>query len=202
MTVLSADTTTEPAGPGTEGGIALAARIHDRVVPRLSGVAMVLGADGRLAMEDQRRCHDEVTAALGELRALVWGSVEHAAPSLDQELREWRAMGVPLRLTRVEAMRVPDRLEPLVRDVLHEAVGNAMRHGRPSHVDVRIEVTAEHLVLSVVSDGAARSAPTAGLGLGLRLVAAVAGAHKGRVEWGPQGESEWTVRLTVPMPAS
>jgi hypothetical protein len=51
--------------------IGLAARIHERVVPRLSAVGLALGVEGELPDELRRRCRDELAAGLMELRAAL-----------------------------------------------------------------------------------------------------------------------------------
>jgi signal transduction histidine kinase len=183
-------------------GISLAMRIHDRVLPRLCGVALALGAEDGLGPRVQRRCHDELAAALLELRALLRGSISDAGPSLAAELERWRAAGAPLRVSRADGARVPTELEGLVCEVVGEAVRNALRHACPSEVVVGVENAAGCLVLSVANDGVAGGSDVAGLRLGLRLAAAVAAEREGHLEWGPVGESRWLVRLTVPIPAS
>jgi hypothetical protein len=183
-------------------GVSLAMRIHDRVLPRLCGVALVLGAEGGVSPGVQRRCHDELAAALLELRGLLRGSIPDSGPSLATELRRWRAAGAPLRVSRVNGSRVPAELEGLACDVLGEAVRNALRHACPSEVVVSVASARGRLVLSVANDGVAGDSDAAGLGLGLRLAAAVAAEREGHLEWGPEGEARWLVRLTVPIPAS
>jgi hypothetical protein len=202
QTLVAGASGEEEAGPEPACGAALAARIHDRVVPRLRGVALALAAEGGLPAEAQRRCHDEITAALLELRALLIGPVAHSGPSLAQELQRWREAGVPLEVTRVDSARVPAELEGLVCDVLREALRNAMHHACPEALAVRIAIAAGCLVVSVINDGVTRPAGGARLGLGLPLAAAVAAEHDGRLEWRPLGESRWLVRLTVPVPGS
>jgi signal transduction histidine kinase len=105
-------------------------------------------------------------------------------------------------VTRVEGARVPMELEGVVCDIVGEAVRNALRHACPAALTVRISITAGCLVVSVVNDGVNRVDGGTGLGLGLRLAAAVAAEHGGRLEWGPVEESRWLVRLAIPLPGS
>lgn len=189
--------------PVTPCDIAVAARIHERVVPRLCSVALVLGAEGELPDELRGRCEAEVTAALLELRAVLLSSAVDDEPeaSLAGEVRRWRRRGAPVRLTHSNGVRVPRDLEGLVCGVVGEAVRNALRHGTPSEVHVDIGVADGELVVLVVSDGAAKFSGTpVGLGLGLRLGAAAAEQRGGRLHWGSVEEERWQVRLTVPMP--
>jgi len=181
--------------------VALAARIHDRVVPALCAVARVLGADGDLGPEVRARCHDEVTAAMLELRAMLLKPVQVGGDgaSLAGEVKRGRGRGAPLRVARVDGASVPPELETLVCAVVREALRNAVRHGTPSEVLVGITASGGALGVSVVNDGASQRSAAAGLGLGLRLAAAAAAEHDGSLTWGPEGEGRWQVRLTVPL---
>jgi signal transduction histidine kinase len=172
-----------------------AVRIHDQVVPRLCAVARVLAAGGDAASELCTRLHDEVTAALLDLREALLAPALPATGSLKAAVRDWQAKGVPVELDDAE---IPKRVERLVFDVATEAVRNALRHGRPSAIGIRVVETGGQLVISITSDGAERTATGSGLGVGLSLLSAAAARHGGNVAWGPVGRGEWLVRLTVP----
>jgi signal transduction histidine kinase len=176
-----------------------AVRIHDQVVPRLCAVARVLAAGGDVAAGARLRLHDELTAALVELReALLVTSATPDARSLRAAVQAWQAEGVPVELTHADDVRISAEVKRLVLDVVAEAVRNALRHGHPSAIRVRADETGGRLVVSIASNGAARTAARSGLGVGLSLASAAAVRHGGRLDWGPAREGEWLVRLTLP----
>lgn len=187
--------------PGLTSDVALAAGVHDRVVPRLCGVALVLAVEGQLAADLRERCHDEVAAAMVELRTLLLGAAKagEAVPSLAREVRRWQRRGAPLRVTRVEGARVPREHEALVCEVLREAMRNALRHGSPSEVRVGINVDSSRLTVSVVNDGVSQTPGAEGFGAGLHLSAAAAAEHGGSLKWGSEEGERWRVLLTVPL---
>jgi signal transduction histidine kinase len=176
-----------------------AVRIHDQVVPRLCAVARVLAAGGDIASELCTRLHDEMTAALLELRAVLLATPAAAAtPSLRAAVRDWQAEGVPIELSYVDDAEPPMELERLVCDIATEAVRNAPRHGDPTAIRIRVVEADGRLLVSTYSNGAARPARGSGLGLGLSLAAAAAERHGCELDWGPTGEDGWLVRLTLP----
>ena len=176
-----------------------AVRIHDQVVPRLCAVARVLAAGGDIASELCTRLHDEMTAALLDLRDVLLATPAPATPSLRAAVRDWQADGVPVELTYVDDAESPEDVERLVFDIATEAVRNALRYGDPTAIRITVLEVDGRLVVSTTSDGAARTAGGSGLGLGLSLASAAAERHGGRLEWGPAGEDEWLVRLTLPV---
>ena len=181
--------------------VLLAARIHDRVVPHLYGVALVLAVEGQLAADLRERCHDEVTTAMLELRALLLGAARagEAVPSFTREVRRPQARGGPLGVMRAERARVPPEHEALVCEVLDEAMRNALRHGSPSEVRVGIDLDPRRLTVSVVNDGVSQATGTEMFGVGLRLAAAAAAECGGSLEWGPEEGERWRMLLTVPL---
>lgn len=183
----------------------LAARIHDRIVPRLCSVALVLGAEGKLPDDLRKRCETELTTALMEMRTLLLSSIdeERGAPSLAAEIRRWHRSGAPVSVVHGALTRVPAELEALLCEVLREAVRNALRHASPSEVRVEVGLCHGQLRMLVLSDGVSPVAATAvGLGVGLRIVAAAAESHAGTLSWGRVEGERWKVQLTVPMPSS
>jgi signal transduction histidine kinase len=177
-----------------------AVRIHDQVVPRLCAVARVLAAGGDIASELCTRLHDEMTAALLDLRAVLLATpAVDATPTLRAAVRDWQAEGIPVELTYVDGAESPKELERLVFDIASEAVRNALRYGDPSAIRIRVVETDGRLLVSITSNGAARTAGGSGLGLGLSLASAAAERHGGRLDWGPAGADEWLVRLTLPV---
>ena len=185
--------------------IDLAREIHERVVQRLFGVSLVLGSEGALGEEVRRRCAAEMQAALTDLRDALGRPL--APPSLDTgaTLREELArLGrhykeLPLELDWQAGVEVPEDVEALAQSVLAEALRNADKHAEPTRVWVRVGSVDGTFVLEVRNDGAKTGPrPSRGAGMGLRLAAAEALGRGALVEFGPEGSSEWRVRLVVP----
>jgi signal transduction histidine kinase len=80
----------------------------------------------------------------------------------------------------VQVSACPERLEPAAAThlyrIAHEAVINAVKHGEPLHILVRLFAEGEQLVLEVSNDGRGLSAPSQGKnrqsgdGMGLRIM--------------------------------
>src|SRR3954451_11501432 len=107
--------------------IDLARDVHDSAIQRLFGVAMVLGVDGELSDADRRRCLDEVSEAVHELRVAMQRplaqTVEPAGRTL-AELLESQLADQPDLGLRVEwepGVEVPERFEAVAQHVLAEA---------------------------------------------------------------------------------
>jgi hypothetical protein len=176
-----------------------AVRIHDQVVPRLCAVARVLAAGGDIASELCTRLNDEMTAALLDLRSVLLATpAATPLPCLRAAVHDWRAEGVPVELMYVDDAEPPRELERLVCDIATEAVRNALRHGDPTAIRIRVVEADGRVLVSTSSNGAARTAGGSGLGLGLSLAAAAAERQGCSLDWGPTGEDVWLVRLTLP----
>jgi signal transduction histidine kinase len=183
--------------------IDLAREIHDRVVQRLFGVSLVLGSEHGLSEEARKRCAEEMQAALADLREAI--SRPLAPPTLDTGATlhdELARLGrhykdLPLELDWDEGVQVPKGVEPLAQSVLAEALRNAHKHARPTSVNVHVGRSDGTFVLEVRNDGARKG--TRGTGMGLRLAAVEALQRGALVEFGPEGRSEWRVRLVVPV---
>jgi signal transduction histidine kinase len=184
----------------------LAREIHERVVQRLFGVSLVLGSDRELSREERRRCTEEMKAALADLRGAV--SRPLAPPIFDTgaTLREeLERLGrhykeLPLEVDWESGADVPEELEPLAQSVLAEALRNADKHARPTSVRIHVGRVDGAFVLETRNDGV-QAVPSAGrgAGMGLRLAAVEALGRGGVVEFGPESEDEWRVRLVVPV---
>ncbi|MEU9449236.1 histidine kinase [Streptomyces sp. NPDC048277] len=145
--------------------------LHDGLGPTLAGAAFQADAVRNLLAFDAERA----AGLLGELRSEIGGAVAEVRrlvdglrpPDLDQlgllgALRErsvrmsWRADGAPLHV-RVDAPEslppLPAAVEVAAYRIATEALTNAARHARASHVDLRIEI-GEGLRLEVRDDGA------------------------------------------------
>jgi signal transduction histidine kinase len=182
--------------------IDLAREIHDRVVQRLFGLSLVLEADHELTPAQRRRCGEEVSGALSDLRSALARPLAPQERETDTTLRaelerlERDEADLPLRFAWQQGLELPASLEPLAQSVLAEAVRNVRKHARPTEVCVSVTADDGAIVLEVSNDGA--RGPRRGAGMGLRLAGLEALQHGGVVEHGPEGEGRWRVRLAVP----
>ena len=188
-----------------EARIDLAREIHERVVQRLFGVSLALSGDGELDAETRERCRVELQGALQDLRGAVQRPLGRRSPPTDARLvdelrrleREHARLG--LRLVSGDAEQVPAHLEPLVQSVLVEAIRNVQKHAEPTAVDVSVARADRTLVMKITNDGAlARPGRPERPGMGLRLAGLEALQYGGLLEFGPEPEGRWQVRLAVP----
>jgi signal transduction histidine kinase len=188
----------------------LAREVHERVMQRLFGVSLVLGAEAALTPEERRRCAEEIKAAVGDLRHALARPVAPPEPdtgaTLRQELDRLGSSyaGPPLEVDWDPAVAVPEGLEQLSQSVLAEALRNAHKHARPARVRVSVRAHDDAFLLEVVNDGVADAPRGHGAGMGLRLAALDALQRGGVVDFGPTGDDmgEWRVRLMVPLGAA
>lgn len=185
--------------------IDMARDIHERVMQRIFGVSLALGADGELTPAERARCAEEAKGALSELRTAIARPLaplpRRTGATLHEELE--RLAGLysepALAVDWEPAAPVPEELEPLAQTVLAEALRNAERHARPQRVEVRVAMVDGNLELEVRNDGVARREPARGGGMGLRLAALEALQHGGVLEFGRPSGGGWRVRLVVPL---
>jgi signal transduction histidine kinase len=182
--------------------IDLAREIHEGVVQRLFGVSLVLSAEERLDDDAQRRCAEEVHAALGELRAALQRPLGRSSPptalTFEEELHRLRGLHPEIEL-RLEGQpqQVPPQLQALSQSILVEAVRNAVKHAQVRRIDVRIASADGAFTLDIRNDGAA-TATSARSGIGLRLATLEALQHGGVLEFGECERGVWQVRLVAP----
>jgi nitrate/nitrite-specific signal transduction histidine kinase len=180
----------------------LAREVHERVLQRLFGVSLALGAEQPLDREERERCRVEMQEALGDLRKVLERPLAPLRPetgtTLATELEQVRkSPGMAVEVDWRGDFTVPSDLEPLAQSVLAEALRNIAKHAEPSHVAVTVARDADTFTLEVRNDGAR---PGGGdPGIGLRLATFEALQHGGVVEFGPSDEGEWRVRLVVPL---
>ena len=188
-----------------QGRIELAREVHDRVVQRLFGVSMVLGAESGLSDEARRRCADEMQAALVDLRDALSRPLAPTDRVTDATLRDELTRldrhdkDLPLELDWEEGVQVPDEVEALAQTVLAEALRNADKHATPTLVSVHVGRANGTFVLEVRNDGVQPGTRTTGTGMGLRLAAVEALQRGALVEFGVEEGSVWRVRLVVPV---
>jgi signal transduction histidine kinase len=183
--------------------IDLAREIHEGVVQRLFGISLALGSEHGLSDEARRRAAAEMQAALADLREALERPLAPAPVDTGVTLRReldrigdrWR--DVPVEVSWQEGVEVPLELEPIAQSVLSEALRNAHKHAEPSQVDVNVGRLDGTFFLEVRNDGAVGG--SRGTGMGLRLAAVEALQVGGVVEFGPDREGHWRVRLVVPV---
>lgn len=164
----------------------LARELHDSTAQSLSAVEMLLTATwqetpdtgaGAALHERLGVMREVVTDALQEVRTLSHrvhpSALEHLALDAALEVLARRTLE-HTGVERTVESRVTAPVSPLVASVLYrvaqEAIGNALRHGRPTRVTVRLEVDARTARLTVRDDGtgfsvAAAESARAGMGL-------------------------------------
>jgi signal transduction histidine kinase len=184
--------------------IDLAREVHERVMQRLFGVSLVLGAERDLDAAERGRAADEIAAAVADLRSAMARPVDARTRSTGAGLREELERltrhyeETPLNVDWSEGAEVPASLEPLAQSVLAEALRNAHKHATPTRVDVMVGRAEGTFTLEVRNDGASETVRGPGSGMGLRLAALDALQRGGVVEFGRVGDGEWRVRLVAP----
>jgi len=182
----------------------LAREIHEGVIQRLFGVSMALDGEGDLPAASRARCTHEVQVALSDLRAALKRPLGRAPRStkttfvaeVERLTRAYPDLGIVLESD--EQDQVPAELEPLAQSVLSEAILNASKHARPSHVSVCAGRRDGAFVLEVLNDGVVGEPH--GAGIGLRLAALEALQSGGVLEFGKRDRDTWQLRLMVPLP--
>jgi PAS domain S-box-containing protein len=189
--------------------------LHDGLGQELTGIALMLrGLSSKLAREYPAALPSVeeivrlVNRAIQGTRALAHGlspvAIEHGG--LEPALQALATRATDLYHLPVEAScesgagRGLDASTAIhLYRIAQEAVTNAARHGRPTHVAITLAVSAGELVLSVHDDGVGMPADAAGApGMGLRIMgyrARMVGGQLG-IESRPAGGT--TVRVTCP----
>ena len=100
----------------------------------------------------------------------------------------------------LEGRRFPDSVEIALFRIAQEAVSNAVRHGGPSHVELKLDYSRGQLLLTIVDDGCGFvPAEAAGPGLGLNSMQDHADAVDGTVEIASEpGRTCIAARVPVP----
>jgi signal transduction histidine kinase len=185
----------------------LARDVHERVVQRLFGVTLALGAPGELTGQQRERCATELQAATEELRLaiqrpLARGAGREVETTLRDEIARLAAEHADLELAVAWApdAELPPALEPLAQTVVAEAVRNARKHAQPTRIDVTVARTDGALSIAIVNDGVGPGAP-AGAGVGLRLAAFEALEFGAAVDFGRTPPDRWHVQLVLPIPS-
>ncbi len=185
--------------------IDLAREVHERVMQRLFGVSLVLGAERDLTRDERRRAGEEIQAAVGDLRSAMARPISPPPLGTGAKLRDELERlsrhydGPAIEVAWERDAEVPEELEQLAQSVLAEALRNAHKHADPTRVQVMVGGNEGLFTLEVRNDGVGRSGRGHGAGMGLRLAGLDALQRGGVVEFGTAQAGEWRVRLVVPV---
>jgi two-component system NarL family sensor kinase len=195
----------------------LARELHDSTAQSLSAVEMLLTAtcqdlaDQPGPLKDRLdTMRDVVAEALHEVRTLSHRvhpiALEHLglAAALDVLVRRTLAQShIRHRLdTHVDAPLSPQVASVLYR-VAQEAIGNALRHGRPRCVALKLEVTPAFAHLTIEDDGTgfdAHIAEQQRAGMGLFLMRERLMLVDGELEISSRPHQGTVIRVTAPNP--
>ena len=186
--------------------------LHDSISQHLFSASMVAGglrkaltAGSELhgqaeslerSLEHTKR---EMRAMLLELRPVALEDAGLAA-ALDELCRSYR-IGLGITATaRVEGDGLAAAVEHAVLRVVQEAVGNAVRHGRPTTVEVEVVRTGGQVAVTVRDDGLGFE-PSDGHrhGMGLDLMRDRVGELAGTVDVASAPERGTTVKVLIPV---
>jgi two-component system sensor histidine kinase UhpB len=196
----------------------LARDLHDEIGPHLFAANVDAAMARRLIDEG------ETGQALGRLRAIEEG-VGHMqrlvrdilsrlrptqlvelglAAAVNELVAFWAArhpaIGFSVTAPDDEDLAIGAEAREALYRVVQEALNNAVRHGRPAHVAVEIEITPDgEIVTRVTDDGAGGSAPE-GAGFGLMGMRERVAAARGQLDIA-RGLRGWTVTARLPAAA-
>jgi signal transduction histidine kinase len=145
----------------------IARELHDAVAQKLFSLRLTAEAAATLAGRDPARAAEQVARvaelsgeALGELRSVI--DALRPAELVDDGLVATLAKHVDVldrvhdahvRLEATALPRLPADVEDAALRIAQEAMHNALRHGAPASVTVRLDVSHEQLLLEVADDG-------------------------------------------------
>jgi signal transduction histidine kinase len=196
----------------------LARELHDSVTQTLftsvllseTGLTL-LGGDHPEAASELRRSQELARQALEEMRSMIFElrppelAGDGLVPALGKHVEILRRVHrVPIRLTATRERRLRARTEREVFRIVQEALANAVRHARPTTVDVRVEMAASRLAVVVSDDGVGFDPSASSLRarhLGLTSMEERASALGGTLEVTSAPGEGTAVRIEVPVDA-
>jgi signal transduction histidine kinase len=184
--------------------LSLAREIHERVLQRLFGVSLALGAEpGQDDDAGQRqRCRSELQEAIGDLRRALERPLaptpEETGTTLAEALDRLSAEAAGrLQVVWQDGLTVPRELESPAQSFLAEALRNVAKHAEATFIGVEVSADEDTISVLVRNDGVHPGGR--GAGMGLRLAAFEAIQQGGTVEFGDRPDGEWRARLVLPL---
>lgn len=154
----------------------LARELHDGTLQDLSAVKLQLEAAARVSRQAHfQEAIDATIEIIVGLRRIIddlgapdlgYASLRQAIASYAHALAE--AHGVTLALDLRDTAQVPEWATRDVYRIAQEALGNAIRHGAPSHLSVQLSAAAGPTELQIIDDGCGFDMRTVALGTGIR----------------------------------
>jgi signal transduction histidine kinase len=191
----------------------IARELHDSISQDLFSASMVAGglrkalpADSELrhqavSLEQSlERTKREMRSMLLELRPVALEDTG-LAEALHELCRAYQVrLGIAIT-AHVDAAGLDASLEHAVLRVVQEAIGNAVRHGEPTAIELRVTRTDERVAVTVRDDGRGFDPVAARRrhGMGLGLMRDRVGELGGTVEVVSAPEQGTTVRVLVPV---
>ena len=183
--------------------LSLAREIHERVLQRLFGVSLALGAEpGQEGGDERQRCRDELQEAISDLRRALErplaATPEETGTTLAEALERLAAeAGGQMQVVWQAGLTLPAELEPPAQSFLAEALRNVAKHAEATYIGVEVAADEDTVTLLVRNDGVHPGGR--GAGMGLRLAAFEALQQGGTVEFGDRPDGEWRARLVLPL---
>ncbi|MFC6079909.1 sensor histidine kinase [Sphaerisporangium aureirubrum] len=194
----------------------IARELHDSISQDLFSLSLLaagmrraapaeLGRESEIMERTAARTLREMQALLLELRPVA---LEDAGliPALEELCRAYESrLGITVR-TALEEVCLPPAAEHALLRLTQEALGNAVKHGAPGTVDVRLHGTPGEVRLRIADDGRGfdPSHPPPSHGMGLRLmrerVEELGGVFS--VTSGPAGGTVVTASVPLPVRAA
>lgn len=192
----------------------LSSDIHEGLGQELAGIALLLTAlRSKLAFgsDSAPNLLNEITGQFSRTIELareiarglsplqvVHGSLDHALVHLAAETRERFALGVNVQGSIQGARLTAGDADHLYRIVV-EALNNAARHSRCSHIDIALQADHDQVRLSVIDNGVGlRPGAEFGKGLGMRIMGYRARAMGGSMRIEPLLGGGTQIVVSVP----
>lgn len=146
----------------------LTSELHDNIQQLLAGCMFLLGsAQGKVEKGQTEavksalaRLRDSLNHAQSELRATLWGLTEEAeGPRALTDLFRYAAGRMPQWEGKVhftvqgKERKVARRCSGALLLILLEAVGNSIKHGRATKIDVTVDFTETALLFAITDNG-------------------------------------------------
>jgi two-component system sensor histidine kinase UhpB len=186
----------------------LARELHDGVLQDLSAVKLQLeGAAKTSASPQVQPAIDAMIETIVGLRRVVddLGAPELTHKSLREALGAYahavaNGHGTTLQLDLSDEAPIADWASRDVFRIAQEALTNAVRHGAPGHLALRLYAAAQRTVLEIADDGSGFDVRTVALGTGIRGMRERAAAIGANLDILTTPGAGTTVRLTLPRP--